>query len=339
MQFKAMLFVSFFTFCLIFLFNFAEMTRKFPISTYPETLFTIKLALLKVPATFCEVLHYLYFITATFSLWSLCNSNQMTILKSSGKSPQQILFPFVSFAFCMAMFWLFAAHPYGKISNEIYNQTVFADSSDHGVNENIWVDYTKENQVIFIKKILNNNIDGLFIFDTKRNKRIFAKRAIIGEKWWDLRNVTIIDQNNNCIINSVDKLVLYNNISFALIKILAKPPANHDVYQLRKIYKIQKRDQIKLRFYELELHKLLANCVSFILFALIAGIICFPINRYKTKTNIAIKVIGSAFILRFANNMSESLAYSGVFSVKLASWAIILALLCISTALLVWREA
>lgn len=338
MQLKAMIFVSFFVFCLIFLFDFAEVTRKFPISSVAETAFAIKLSFLRVPITFFEILHYIYFITATFSLWNLCRSNQITILKSTGKSPQQILYPFVSFAFFIALIWLFIVQPVGKISESYYNKNVSSDIVKHDVNENIWIDYKKENKIIFVKKISNKMIEGLYVFNIKTNERIFAKQAIIKDDIWTLYDVTIINQNKVNNIQYVEKMMLLNNISYNLIKILAKPPKNHNIYQLYTIYSIQEYDKVLLGSYELELHKLLANCANFILFSLIAAIICFPINRYKTKTNIAIKVISSAIILRFLDNMLESLSYSGVVPVRLASWGAVLILIFISTAILVWRE-
>lgn len=338
MQFKAMMFVSFFVFCLILLFDFAEVTRRFPISSTKETMFAIKLSFLKVPVTFCEIVHYIYFISATFSLWKLCCSNQITILKSTGKSPQQILYPFVVFASFIASVWLFIAHPMGKISEDCYKQNISSNNSQHDVNENVWIDYKKEKEVIFIRKILNKNIEGVYVFNTETNSRIFAKSGLIKDNMWILYDVTIINQGKVSGIQRVKQIILYNNISYNLIEILAKPPKSHDIYQLYKIYNIQEYDKVLLASYELELHKLLANCANFILFSLIAAIICFPINRYRTKTNIAIKVISSAIALRFVNNMLESLFYSGILSIKLASWALVLILILLSIAILVWRE-
>jgi lipopolysaccharide export LptBFGC system permease protein LptF len=237
----------------------------------------------------------------------------------------------------MAMVWLFVAHPLGKISNESYAKKT-QHSVNYNVNENIWIDYIKENQIIFIGKIIEKKMSNLHIFDLKQNKKIFAEHAVIGDKTWTLNNITIIDQKDNSITN-VNDMAIPNNVSIDLIKILAKQPKNHNIYQLKKVYDIQKQDQVVLRPYELELHKLLSNCANFILFALMAAIICFPINRYKTKTSIAAKVIMTSIILRFANNMFESLAHSGVLSVKLASWAVVAIMLCVATAMLIWKEA
>ncbi len=335
MQLKAMLFVSFFMFCLILLFDFAEVTRKFPISNIEQVLFAIELSLLRTPNTFCEILHYVYFITATFSLWHLCSSNQMTILKSAGRSPQQILFPFITFAFCMAAVWLFILHPGGNYTEDKYNE--LAKSQAREANENIWIDYTKDNKLIFVKRIEKNKIDGLYIFDTRENKRIFAKKATISKNKWDLRNITIID----CLSNTtkiVNNMTLYNKVSNELIEILKKSPRKHNIYSLSKVYPIQKADQVSLQLYEFELHKLLANCMHFILFALIAAAICFPINRYQTKTTIAVQVILIAMILRFANNMVDSLARTNVIGVVLGAWAVVITAVFITMGVLTWKE-
>jgi lipopolysaccharide export LptBFGC system permease protein LptF len=225
-------------------------------------------------------------------------------------------------------------HPTGLFLETLYNKSISSGTVSE-TNRDVWIDFPPNNQMIFIKTIYGNKIEGLYIFDTKQGARIFARRASIEKSVWNLENVTTVNDDK---ITHVDAMKFFSGVSLNLIKLISKSPRNHDVYYLYKIYKIQKKNQVTLRLYELELHKLLANCFSFILFALIAAIICFPINRYKTKTHIAIKVISTAIFLRFSNNMLESLAHGGAIPVQLACWAIMLILACISIAILIWRE-
>ncbi|MDR1982304.1 MAG: LptF/LptG family permease [Holosporaceae bacterium] len=335
MQLKATVFVSIAIFFLILLFDFAEITRKYPISNLQETIFSIRLSLLRTPSTFCEILHYVYFITATFSLWNLCQSHQITILKSSGRSPQQILYPFLSFATFVSAIWLFIIHPIGLFSETQYNKSVNSYFAAE-INHDVWVDCSKNDLMIFIKTIHDNEIEGLYIFNTRNGTKIFAQTASIEKAIWHLKNVTTMDNEK---INNSDTMEFPNGISVDLIKLLSKSPEKHDIYHLYKIYKIQKKDEVTLRSYELELHRLLSNCYSFLLFALIAAVICFPINRYKTKTNIAIKVISTAIFLKFANDMFKSLAHGEVIPVQFACWAVMLTATCVFIAILVWREA
>jgi lipopolysaccharide export LptBFGC system permease protein LptF len=329
-----MLLVSAAVFFLILLFDFAEVGRKYPLSTLSETLFTIKLSLLRAPSTFCETAGYVYFITAAFTLWNLCRSHQVTVLKSVGRSPQQILYPFLSFAALVAGVWLFLMHPAGLFLESMYARSVFGVAAE--ANRNIWIDDRENDQMIFIKSICDNKIDGLCVFNLKNGSRIFAEQAYAEKKIWFLKNVTTTDENKT---QNIETAEIPRRVSPRLIKLLAKSPKKHNIYGLYKIYKIRKKDRVSVRLYELELHRLLANGFAFFLFALLAAVICFPINRYKTKTDVAIKAIASAVFLRFANNMFESFAYGDVLPVQLASWAPSLIFACVAMALLIRREA
>jgi lipopolysaccharide export system permease protein len=334
-----MIFVSASVFFLILLFDFAEITRKFPISRLSETLFVIKLSLLRTPSTFGEILHYIYFVTATFSLWSLCKSNQMTILKSSGHSPQQILYPFMSFALLAALIWLLMLHPVGLYCEKLYHQrtggdVVTADPAE--INRDVWVDCSGSNEIIFMKSIRENSMEGISIFNTKDGRRTFARRATVKEGSWILENVALVNGDKT---ENYDVLRMCSRVSLELMQLLLKSPQKQNIYHLSRIYGIQAKDRVALKFYELEFHKLLANCATFLLFSLLAAVICFPINHYKTKTDVAVKVIATSVLLRFANNILESLARAGLMSMPLACWAVVGSLFCAAVALLIWREA
>lgn len=332
-----MLFVGLPVFGLILLFEFAEVSRKFPMTSASEIFFVIKSSFLRVPVTFCEILHYVYFITATFSLWDLCRSHQVTIMKSSGHSPQQILFPFVSFSILVAFVWLFALHPAGIFSENLYKRSLEnSETSSYEKNHDVWIDYGLNKKVIFIKLLDQNKLNDFYMFDMKNSKKIMAEHGKISQDSTILHNVAVIDKSG---VKTYGTLNLVNTLSPDLMKLLSVPPQRQTVYNLHKIYKIQDRDGVNVRLYEFTFHKLLANCATFILFALIAAIICFPISRYKTKTNIAIKVIGTSLLLRFANNMMESFSHTGIISVVLAAWAVTLVLILISISVLIWKEA
>lgn len=334
MQFKSMLFVAFLVFGLIYLFDFIEVMRKFPISDFFSLITILKFAFLKSPLTFCEVMHYVYFITATFNLWSLCNSQQLTVMKSSGKSPTQILFPFVSFAFLSALSWLFILHPLSIYSDAKYKK--YASSQEIiNQNKNIWIDYSARNKLIYIGEIKNNKLFDITIFSINTGEKIVAAFAEIENDKWIFENISTINQGR---VQHRLKIKARNFLSKDLIQLLSNIPKKSDIYSLYKIYIVQHKSGTELREYALEFHKLIANCATFILFALIAAMICFPINRYRSKTNITIQVIFYSIFIKFANNICNMLALNGILSVSLASWGIILILSLLSVSVLVWKE-
>lgn len=333
MQIKTVCLVSILFFALIVVFDFAEATRRSSITNWNEFLLITKISVLGAISTFSEIMHYLYFITATFSLWYLCNSRQMTILKSSGQSPLQILYPFISCAITIATLWLLLMHPAGIWGDRICQQIKY--NSFEECNENIWIDYSKENKLIFIKKLKNSQISNTYIFDTKNSSKIIANEAMIRNEKIELKNGVKISQNG---VTSFEKLMYNNRISNDLLKIVSVPPQKQSIYELYKVYLVENRDGVTLKRYEIALQQLLANCFTFVLFAIIAAVICFPINRYNSKTNIVIKTISIAMVIRFLNNIFIAMAQSGILSPFIASWIVVLVALCISIAILFWRE-
>jgi lipopolysaccharide export LptBFGC system permease protein LptF len=273
---------------------------------------------------------YAYLTVATFCLWNLGQTRQMIALKSIGKSPRQILRPFFCCAAFIATFWILVVHPIGVFLEEFYNKNLGKDTE---INTNIWINDTLHNRVIFLKTISGNNVENLCIFE--EGSKTFTEQAIIGKNTWKLKNITQINNNE---ISSVEEIEIPKVLSSNLIRLLVKPPNRQDVYSLRKIYKIKKLDNIVLKLYELEFHKLLANCFSFILFALIAAAVCFSVNRFKTKTSITIQVVFSAIFFRFSSNLLEALAYSGAIPIEMACWTVPIIFACIFLSLLIWRE-
>lgn len=336
-QLKAMCFVSVSIFFLIYLFDFVEVIRKFSASSFTEILFAMKLTFLKTPQTFHEVLNYIYFVTATFTLWYLCHSHQITVMKSAGSSPQQILFPFLTFAFGMALFWLLIVQPFGLWTAKHY-ENLLAHNAPQQTNQNIWIDYPYKNLLIYINEIDNDKISGFCLFNTNNGERIFSKSAYIKNNSVQLEDIITITADGNSKNFKKTETIQDNFIFAKLINLLSIPAKKISIYSFKKFIDIKEKEKINLKTYEMQIHKLLANCLTFILFAIIAAIICFPINRYKSKTNVAIKVIIAIIAMRFLNNLLETFAYGNILPVWQASWGVVLILLCLSTAILIWQE-
>ena len=177
-QLKSMILVSVSVFFIIFLFDFVEVMRRFPASDFSEIIFDLQLTFLKTPQTFYEVFHYVYFVTATFTLWHLCHSNQITILKSSGSSPQQILFPFITFGISMALFWILIMQPAGLIAAQKY-ENIISPGDSRNTNRNIWISYPSEEQLVHINSIDNDVIEGFQLIDNSNGEKIFARSGTL----------------------------------------------------------------------------------------------------------------------------------------------------------------
>lgn len=333
MQAKMMFLVSLFFFCLIVLFDFAEVSRRTPVINVDDVMNAIKLSVMGALSTFEAIIHYVYFITSTFCLWHLCRSQQLIILKSSGRSPLQILYPFASFAAAISGIWLFILQPAGIWGDGKCRSIVNHEMVEY--NENIWVDHYKSDQLIFIKKLVEGRANDIYLFDLKNNSKIIAEHADIKNNTVVLKNgVEIVDRN----ITSFKEKKYSGILGDELLKIVSLSPKKHDVYSLHKVYDVGSKG-VALKEYEIEFQKMLVNCFTFILFALIPVLICLPLNKFRSKTDIVVKVISIAIVLRFVSSVFETMAYTGVLSIAQAIWGPILIVTSISIAVLVWREA
>lgn len=332
MQMKAIFLVSLFFFGLIVVFNFAEASRHAPIDSFDGFTLITKAVVLGALSTFAEIMHYIYFITATFNLWHLCKSQQMIILKSSGQSPLQILYPFISCAATAASLWLFAMHPAG-IFGDRESHNIMPHAAEQQCNENVWIDYPDNNRLIFIKKLTKQHASDLYIFD--KNSAVIADSAVVNKQNLTLQNGVKITKDR---ASSFENLLYDNQIDQRLMRIISSPPQKQSIYNLREVYEVEKANGVSLKKYEIALQKLLVNWFTFILFALIAAVICFPISRYNSKTSIVVKVIVIAIVMRFLSSIFEAMAYTGVLSPFTAAWIVVLFAACISIAVLIWRE-
>lgn len=331
-QMRSIFLVSLFFFGIIMVFNFAEASRKTSITNLDNFLLILKAVSFGALETFSEITHYVYFITATFCLWQLCKSQQMIILKSSGQSPLQILYPFISCAITIASFWLFILQPAGILGGQKYRE-VMSNSIEEGCNEDIWLDYPGSNRLMFIKKLNGRYAYDLYIFE--ENSAIISDNAVINKQDMTLKNGVEIADNH---ATSFKYWPYDNYINDELIEIVSSPAQKQSIYGLYQVYKVEQESGVSLKTYEIALQKLLVNCFTFVLFALIAAVICFPINRYNSKTSIGVKIIVIAIGIRFLNNIFEAMAYTGVLSPFVAIWIVVLFSLCISIAILIWRE-
>jgi len=332
MQIKSLCLISLFLFGLIVVFDFAEVSRRMPILNINELLLDAKISFFGAFSTFEAVAHYIYFITATLNLWHLSNSRQMIILKSSGQSPLQILYPFLTCATIFATFWLFVLQPSGIYGDHYCRQLKGGTTIES--NENIWIDYNDDN-LLFIKKICKNQMTDVCFFNRRENVKIISQNASV-----ENQNIIVhngIEMSNNGL-KSFQKQIIENVMNEQLSNIISLPSNKQSIYNLYCVYNVECQKGVLLKKYEIALQRLLANAFTFLLFALIAAVICFPLNRYKSKSDIVIQVIGIAIIMRFMNNVFETMGYGGVLSPFLAEWIVVLFVSLISIAILIWRE-
>lgn len=317
----------------IFVFTFADTMRKIPESAPYPMLLCMYLSALRIPYTFCELFGYVYLIAATFSLWNLSQSHQITVLKSLGKSPKQILLPYFFLSFLMCIGFIFIFHPICNRAERLadYQHKIYLSQSNM-YSDNVWM--KDKDQVIYLGRFSKNNIENLLI-KHQNGKSIYAESVAVTDNQWSLKNGYEL-KDDKCTYFDEKKItpVVVNEE----LELYSIPAHRCSIYSLIKCVFSQNSYATDIGKYVLNLNKIICNGLIFFLFSMIAAVVCLPLNRYKTKTFVSSTVIGFAVILRLINNICESMGTNGSLSPVLCVWIPMIIAFALSLSLLIWKE-
>lgn len=335
LQVKMLFNLSLFIFAFIFLFTFVDNMRRVPENCLYPILTGATLAICKSPIVFCDLFTYLYFISAVTVLWRLANSHEITVLKSIGKSPKQILHPFLGVGTIIGLFFIFAIHPacmyLSKNMNYIEHKLIDATESSE---KDIWISKKDGNKEIIHISSFKDEINYISIFTNKES--IFAHKLDIKDNSWKLYNGYINTQKGSYIF---DEKILPSLMTIDDIKRFSVSCTKCSIYNLFSCLFDNGFSVTNLGIYIIQLNKILSNGLMLFIFAMIAALMCLPLSRYRTKTSISSGVIfvsiGSRVIIDLCENVGNTGAISPIFCI----WAPVLAILFISSSLLIWKEA
>lgn len=336
MQLHTMLLVAFSIAGFIFIFTFADTIRKIPTDADSPIFLCIYLSILRVPYTLCELLGYIYLIAATFSLWNLSQSHQITVLRSIGKSSRQILLPYFLLSCLIGILFVFVLHPLCIKTDKFadYQDKVYLSNSGLCSNS-VWMNNTREKKLIYFGKLCGNTSENLYITDDSASKDTYAECAIISGEKWLLKNGYTYDNKSYTYF---DEKLIDAPVETAEVELYSVSPQQCDIYALLRCLYSEKSYATDVSNYVLNLNKILSMGVHFFLFSIIAALVCLPLNRYKTKTFVSGSIIGAAILLRLLNNICESMGSSGVLSPSFGIWLPNLLAFFMASALLIWKE-
>ena len=334
MQLQIIAVVTCFVVGFIFIFTFADTMRKIPETASYPMLLCAYLSALRIPYTFCELAGYVYLIAATFSLWNLSQSHQITVLKSFGKSPKQILLPYFFLSFLMCIGFMFIFHPLCNRAERLadYQAKHYLSKSDV-YSDNVWM--RDKNNVIYLGRLSNNCIDNLLVTDNA-GQSLYAESVEIDADKWKLKNGYELKNEK---YNHFEEKIIPGYVVKDELELYSIPAHRCSIYSLIKCVFSQNSYATDIGKYVLNLNKIICNGLVFFLFSMIAAIVCLPLNRYKTKTFVSSTVIGFAVILRLINNICESMGTNGTLSPVLCVWIPMIIAFALSLSLLIWKES
>ncbi len=163
---------------------------------------------LRIPMLTLEAMALIIMLSSILTFSWLSNSNEIPILKASGKSAFRILLPPVIITILLGLIVTFIGGPLVstsmRASDTVLERLNLTNKNSFSVSDNdIWLRDKNESIDMVIKASTMNSTATVFydlIFfefygQEKLNRKIKASKAILREHFWELTNVKILDNN------------------------------------------------------------------------------------------------------------------------------------------------
>ena len=318
---------------IIILINLLDEFNFFKSKKDLQFIFFIIFTILKIPNVLISLFPFIILFGGIVFYLKIYNHNEVISLRVMGYSNIQIILIPALTSFVIGYLIIFLIVPFSssmvKYYEELrsqYNETknlVFVNETG------IWVidKNEKEKNIIRIEKINKefSNINQLTIYnyDLSNNfiKRIDASEAIIKDKNWQLNKVHIIAANKKN--NKENYLTNYNYISNININELKNVYKNTDTVSLLDINKemliLEDKGYSTLDL-RIRYQKLISLPIYLLAMSILSGLMI--INLGKTSNYLKYGTFGVliSIIIYFLNDLSITIAKSGIISVDFSVW-------------------
>ena len=318
---------------IIILINLLDEFNFFKSKKDLKFIFFIIFTILKIPNVLISLFPFIILFGGIVFYLKIYNHNEVISLRVMGYSNIQIILIPALTSFVIGYLIIFLIVPFSssmvKYYEELrsqYNETknlVFVNETG------IWVidKNEKEKNIIRIEKINKefSNINQLTIYnyDLSNNfiKRIDASEAIIKDKNWQLNKVHIIAANKKN--NKENYLTNYNYISNININELKNVYKNTDTVSLLDINKemliLEDKGYSTLDL-RIRYQKLISLPIYLLAMSILSGLMI--INLGKTSNYLKYGTFGVliSIIIYFLNDLSITIAKSGIISVDFSVW-------------------
>ncbi|MBL0941431.1 MAG: LptF/LptG family permease [Alphaproteobacteria bacterium] len=317
---------------IILLFDFSELLRR--VSSKPDIHMGIvtQMALLRLPQLCEQLLPFIVFFTAMFSLWRLSRYNEISVVRAAGISVWQMLFPFIASALFIGFLDVGVINPIAAKMMEGYeflNKIHFhGEKGGVSISEGgIWVrQITKTGPIVLrisridvSKKQLSNVMILEYKADDAFQRRIDAKCGTLIKEGLELEQVWIsqVDEPPKKLVS----LFYPVNITVSSFQENNKTPAHLSFWSLLQYSQLMEKSGLSGLKYRLYWHSLIARAFWLVAMIFIATIFSLRSPRDGGKTFLIVSGAAVGFILYIIRDITYAMGQSSVLPTLLAAWA------------------
>jgi lipopolysaccharide export system permease protein len=316
----------------IAIFDFTELFRRVATKNTVDVPLMLKMLALRFPLHIQEILPFIVLFAAIMTFWRLNRSSELIVMRASGLSIWQILFPMISLALVIGIGDLVFFSPFSaKLMNryEVLENKFLNDRSSHFAiaETGLWLkeQYQKENRIIrvghidFDNKLLYNVTLYHFNPDNQLEQRLDANIASLDHQILKLKNVWRIKPGS--VAQKIEKEQYHTSLNLQNIRDSFADPKTLPFWSLLYYSHLMEQSGLSGQRYLIHWHSLLAKCIWLAVMIVLAA--TFSLNPLRSKQAPLMLGLGviASFILYFFRDMSTAMGLAGTIPSMLAAWA------------------
>jgi len=320
--------VSFIFFCTVVIINFFEEIR-FTEKYNTEIYYTIYLSLINAPSLMFELFPFIFLICVKFFYIDLIDKDEMAILNSNGISNLKIIGHLTILSgllgiFLLLFFYSFSSNlksKYLDLKNRFSNTNQYlAVVNDDGlwikeeIDNSLYIIHAKEFDKDMLKSITISETDRYF----NNKSTITAEKANISSKNWQLKNVSILNDNGSK--NNFKSYIYNSSFNGEIISNLFSNLNSLNIYELHKLSTSYRNIGYSNVDVKIHLNKIYSMPFFYILMTILGFVIINKLKKIKSKFFVIIFGIFISVIVYYLSYFSNILGNKGALPIYLSVW-------------------
>jgi lipopolysaccharide export system permease protein len=318
---------------IILLINLLDEFNFFKSKKDLKFIFFLIFTILKIPNVLINLFPFIVLFSGIVFYLKIYNHNEVISLRTMGYSNIQIILIPALTSFVVGYLIIFLIVPFSSSMLKYYEE-LRSDYNDTKnlvfVNETgIWIldKNEKEKNIIRIEKISKDfstiNQVTIYNYDISNNfiKRIDASDGIINEKNWQLNKVYIISTNKkNNKENYLNSYNYISNININELKNVYKNTETTSLLDINKEMLILEDKGYSTIDLRIRYQKLISFPIYLLAMSILSGLMIINLGKTSNYLKYGSYGVIISIIIYFLNDLSITIAKSGIISVDFSVW-------------------
>ncbi len=317
--------------CLIFLFDFAELTRRAGNNAELGFSTLAQMTLLRLPNLSERLLPFAVLFGTMWTFLRLTRHHELVVARASGISVWQFLMPSLLISFLIGVFFIMVYNPVSSTLMAGYErweaEAIRGQASLLSPSTGFWLrEGTKQGQTVLHALRVSNEgrqlEDVTFYFVDSAGaftQRIDAKRATLEDGIWSISNAMVADVQSPAALH--DNMEVPTSLTPTQIQDTFASPDTISFWDLPRFIELAERAGMTATRHRLHWHAILSTPFLLCAMVLVAASFSLRLSRLGHIGQMVLAALFAGFLLYFITDLSQTLGRSGAVPVILAAWA------------------